>query len=369
MKIPRFRDSSRSVVGSALLLLLGATQTVAGEEVWPVPQWSVSTPAEQELDPAPLAELVRLIEESERFPELHSLLLIRNGLLVVEQYFGRFDRATEHTLQSVSKSFTSAAVGIAIEKGVIKDVDEPVLGFFPEQEEIDNLDDRKRAIRLEDLLTMRSGTDYHERGSDSPHFQLNRLSKGWTRFILDRPMVCDPGSRFNYDSGAVILTSSLIEARTGEHADDYLEEHLFEPMGIERVRWYRNDEGHPHTGGGLYLRPRDMARFGLLYLRGGRWQDKQLVPRAWVDKSVRRHVEFGEKRRHFKGYGYWWWILPPAEGDQQDIYSACGYMGQYIIVVPEHDLVVVVTGGARKSVDQNRPLEFLYSHVLAAVKR
>jgi CubicO group peptidase (beta-lactamase class C family) len=338
---------------------------------WPTTRWPVSSPAGQGLDADRLDELVRLIDEGERFPDLHSLLVVRHGYLVTEAYFAGHEADELHTQQSVSKSFTSAVMGIAIEQGLIAGVEEPVLDFFPELDGIDNLDDRKRAMTVEDLLTMRSGTDYHERGPDSPHFQLNRKSRGWTEFILDRPMVTDPGTHFQYDSGGVILMSALIKARTGEHADAFMSEHLFEPLGIRRSRWHRNAEGHPHLGGGLALTSRDMAKFGLLYLRQGRWEDRQVVPAAWVNASFKRHVEFPPGRHPFAGYGYLWWILPPGEnaGAHADIYAACGFRAQYIFVIPEHEMVVVVTGGTRNGADQGAPVRFLYSHILPAVRR
>ncbi|MHC4140394.1 MAG: serine hydrolase domain-containing protein [Planctomycetota bacterium] len=330
---------------------LAGTHTRAAP--WPTRSWPVSSPAEQGLQTATLNELVQLIREGEQFPDIHGVLVARNGYLVLEEYFAGYDADDIHMLQSVSKSFTSAIIGIAIEQELIAGVEEPVLDFFPEHDGIENLDDRKRAMTLEDLLTMRSGTDYHERGPDSPHFQLNRMA------------------RFQYDSGGVILMSSLIKARTGEHADTYMEEHLFAPLGIERQRWYRNAEGHPHMGGGLHLTSRDMAKFGLLYLRQGKWEDQQVVPSDWVEASFRRHVEFASQGHPFVGYGYLWWILPPADenGDHPDILAACGFRAQYIFVIPEHEMVVVVTGGTHNRTDQGNPVRFLYSHILPAVEK
>jgi CubicO group peptidase (beta-lactamase class C family) len=356
---------------AAFFMAVPALAETSSLDHWPTRQWKTSTPEAQGLDGDRLHELVDLIAENEQFPDLHSLLVVRNGYLVVEEYFAGQDADMLHTLQSVTKSFTSAAIGIAIEKGYIENVQEPVLGFFPALEGIENVDDRKRAMTLEDLLTMRSGTDYHERGAGSPHFQLNALPRGWTEFVLDRPMETVPGTTYQYDSGGVILMSAILKARTGEHADAFLETHLFEPLGIERSWWFRNEEGHPHTGGGLSLRSRDMAKFGLLYLHQGRWEGKQVVPAAWVEASTKRHVTFAKVRRGMTGYGYLWWVMPPdPQGDgKTEIYAACGFRAQYIFVVPEHSLVVVVTGATRSGADQNRPREFLYSHILAAVKR
>lgn len=333
----------------------------------PGDDWPRSTPEDQGLDPARLEALVEEIERG-RFPDLHGLLVVRHGYLVLEEYFDGWTADRLHALQSVTKSVTSVLVGIAIERGAIRGVDERILGFLPDLDSIANLDDRKRRLAVEDLLTMRSGTDYHERGPSSPHSQLNRRARGWDRFYLDRPMVAEPGSRFQYDSGGVILLSSLIERRTGLHADRFADRHLFAPLDIRERRWFKNREGHPHTGGGLDLRPRDMAKLGLLYLRKGRWGERQVVPADWVERSVRRHVEVN-RHPHNVGYGYLWWIHEPDPGGSsgEEIWAAQGFRGQYIFVVPEHDMVVVVTGGTRSYADELRPVGFLYSHILPAV--
>ncbi len=357
-----------------VLLILGLLSTPlvsADSAPLPTEDWPRSTPAEQGLDEKRLTELADLIRRDERYPDLHSLLVVRHGYLVFEEYFDGWSANRLHTLQSVTKSFTSALIGIAIEQGKIRGVDEKVLGFFPGMKDLENVDDRKRAMTLEDLLTMRSGTDYHERGPGSPHFVLNSMARGWDRFYLERPMVKSPGTEFQYDSGGVILMSAILKHRAGMHADGFAERYLFAPLGIERAEWFRNTEGHPHTGGGLDLLPRDMAKFGLLYLRGGRWGERQVVPEEWVKRSIERHVrrDGGSSGRNV-GYGYLWWILEPDPKGKtgQDIYAAMGFRAQYIFVIPEHDMVVVVTGGTRNYQDQQRPISFLYSHILPAVR-
>lgn len=334
-------------------------------------EWPAASPEQQGLDPERLALLVGVIREGEQYPRLHCLLIVRNGYLVLEEYFGGWRAERLHMLQSVSKSFTSALVGMALDRGEFKAEDEKILDFFPNRDDIANLDERKKSICLKDLLTMRSGTDYHESGSDSPHHQLNRLERGWDKFYLDRPMLRQPGTRFLYDSGGVILLSSLLKNRTGMHADEYAERYLFTPLGIEQKLWIKNQEGHPHTGGGLNLKARDTAKFGLLYLRNGRWGDKQIVPESWVKESIRMHVDFGVRTQGTVGYGYLWWILAPdPDGDgRQNIYAAMGFKAQYIFVIPEHDMVVVVNGDTRSGVDQRKPIEFLYSHILPSVRR
>ena len=337
-------------------------------ETW---EWPLSTPEKQQLDPKPLDRLVSLIRGGHRYPRLHSLLVIRNGYIVLEEYFGGHKGNRPHTLQSVTKSFTSALVGIAISKGEFKGVNEKILDFFPDMKSIANRDKRKESIRLQDLLTMRSGTDYNENGPDSPHFQLNRQPRGWDKFYLDRPMMRMPGTHFLYDSGGVILMSAMLKNRTGMHADQYAEKYLFKTLHIAQKTWFKNQEGHPHTGGGLDLRSRDTAKFGLLYLNKGRWESELVVLEAWVKESFIKRVDFGTTRQRIVGYGYLWWILrPDPDGNGKDyIYAAMGFRAQYIFVIPEHDMVVVVNGDTRSRIDQRKPIEFLYTHILKSVQR
>ncbi len=351
--------------------LLGVTPLVAGaqrgDEVRHA--WERVAPSDAGLDPVRLQGLVNEIRDGARFPNLHSLLVVRHGALVVEEYFAGYGPNDLHTLQSVTKSVTSSLVGIALEQGHLLGLDERVVEFFPQWKEEIADDPRRAAMTLRDLLTMRSGTDYHERGNNSPHDQLNRLRTGWDRFYLARPMEAEPGERFLYDSGGVILLSSLLKARAGVHAHVFAADHLFAPLGVTRTGWFTNDDGHPHTGGGLDLRPRDMARFGQLYLQGGRWMGHQIVPQEWVEESTRMHVRLDE-RGHTIGYGYLWWILEPDPDGKgtETIYAAMGFRAQYIFVVPEHDMVVVVTGGTRSRADQIKPVLFLYSHILPAIE-
>jgi len=354
----------------ALFIIISCSGISSTQVPWPTEEWHRSAPAEQNLNSEKLDELVSLIREGDKFPDQHSLLIVKNGYLVLEEYFNDNKAENIHTLQSVSKSFTSALIGIAIEQGKIKNVNEKILDFFPEAQNIENMDDRKASMTLKDLLTMRSGTDYHERGPGSPHYQLNGLLKGWDIFYLNRPMVSQPGTFFNYDSGGVILMSAILRNRAGMHADKFADEYLFPALGIKKVFWFKNQEGHPHTGGGLNLRPQDMAKFGLLYLRNGKWGDKQVVPERWVKESFEMHVILSNRADNWTtGYGYLWWIQPPdPDGTgKQNIYAARGAYGQFIFVIPEHDMVVTVTGGTQGN-DFFSAINFLYSHILPAVK-
>ncbi len=331
----------------------------------------MSTPESQGLDPAALAEAAEIIRAGVLYPKVHALLVIRHGVLAFEEYFNGAKAEGLHALQSVSKSFTSALIGMALARGEIKSLDERVLDFFPGLEGIANLDDRKRAIRVRDLLTMRSGTDYHENGESSPHEQLNRLYRGWDKFYLDRPMVQPPGIGFQYDSGGVILLSSILKARTGMHADVYAAKHLFPALGITKWYWHRNAEGHTHAGGGLTLTARDMAKLGQLYLNKGRWGGVQVLPASWVEESFRMHVDLTVPGQPPAGYGYLWWILAPdPRGNGRDlVFAARGRFGQYIFVVPEHDMVVAIQAQTQPGIEQNKLMQLFYDRILTAVRR
>jgi CubicO group peptidase (beta-lactamase class C family) len=325
--------------------------------------WPVSTAEAEGLDPDKLATLTQLIRTGECCPQIQALLIARHGRLVTEEYFHGWAPDLLHTLQSVTKSFTSALVGIAISRGEFKGLDERVVDFFPGSNELIASDSRKASLRLRDLLTMRTGVDYHEHGVFSPHAMLNLLQWGQDTWYLRRPMLASPGTVFQYDSGGAVLLSGMLKRRSKMHAEDYAVRYLFAPLGIRRQSWRSNLTGHTHTGGGLHLTARDTAKLGQLYLQNGRWNGAQVVPEAWVRESLQRHVAFDAHSRGVIGYGYLWWVL--SDG----VYAAIGRWGQSLFVVPEHDLVVTVFSRMWPGTDHNQPLELLYEHILPAVSR
>jgi CubicO group peptidase (beta-lactamase class C family) len=333
--------------------------------------WKKSTPEAQGLDPEKLTTLVQEIQGGQKYPDVNSLLILRNGYLVVEEYFNGYGADTLHMVQSVTKSFMSALIGIAIKKGFIKDVDQKILEFFPDHNSLKNLDDRKRSITIKDLLTMRTGTDFYERQVGSPNFELNRLSTGWDKFYLDRPMINDPGNKFRYDTGGTVLLSAILKNRSGMHADGFADKYLFKYLGISHAFWIKNNQRYPHSGGGLHLFPRDMAKLGQLYLQKGIWEGKQIVPEQWITESFKIQVRFSSlpKNHPYAGYGYYWWILKidPQNESKGYIYTAVGLWGQFIFVIPEFDLVVAVNSDARGR-NEGHPISFLYSHILASVQ-
>jgi CubicO group peptidase (beta-lactamase class C family) len=297
----------------------------------PVPFWDTrtSTPEAQGIDSATLVTMFDYIAEQKA--EVHSVLIVRNGTIVTEAYFHPYHRDRAHDLTSCTKSFLSALVGIAIDEGYL-DLDDKALDFFPDCT-IANDSPLKREITVEHLLLMRSGLDWPE-SSVSYSSGSNVLwqmmgSRDWTQFVLDRPMAVAPGATFNYSTGDSQLLTAILEQATATSTQELARTRLFEPLGIPSAhwRWASAPDGVAFGGGGLSLTPRDMAKFGYLYLQGGVWEEEQVVPADWVKASV--------TPAH---YGYQWWRL--ANGG----YAALGYGGQRIAVVPNLELVAVITG-------------------------
>lgn len=243
-----------------------------------------------------------------------------------------------HTLQSVTKSIAATVIGIAIGRGDIKALDQPLLDFFKDLD-LSKVDPRLRRATLADLLTMRSGIEWHEQDrpldDTNTTMQLER-SRDWMQFTLDQPMDADPGTKWTYNSGGSALMAGIIRAATKRHLDDYAAEYLFRPLGIRAVHWKKTPTGHPDTEGGLYLTAEDLAKIGTLYLKDGVHDGRRILPEGWVRGATTRHVKAVAPNWD---YGYQWWI---TSRDGADIWAGRGFGGQLLIVIPARDTVAVV---------------------------
>jgi CubicO group peptidase (beta-lactamase class C family) len=324
-------------------------------------EWRASSPAAEGLDEARIADLVSRIRRGEH-GRIESLLVARNGRLAVEEYFGAGSASRPHTMQSVTKSVVSLLAGVAVQKGVLR-VEDRVASFFPEYRPLANLDERKAAVTVRDLLTMRTGLDWTEDPyAGSPLQRLNECRCDWLRFVLDWPMREPPGARWEYVSGGVILLGGIVGSATGQRLDRFAAAELFGPLGITAVSWFQGlPDGLPHGGGGLFLRSRDMAKVGQLVLDEGRFEGRAVVAPEWIRESTRR-VTTGVTRwagRTFD-YAYLWWL---ATDDGADVVTAAGAQGQFIFVVPRSRLVVVATSD-NDDARWAAPVGFLFSDIL-----
>jgi len=250
-----------------------------------------------------------------------------------------------HTMQSVSKTVTSITIGIAIgRKEFPADLDTPILKYFDEYK-IANLDERKRRITLRHLLTMTAGLEWNE---DVPYndpknsCDVMESKHDWVQYVINQPMAAEPGKVFVYSSGATQLLSHIFKKVTGRNVDEYAAEYLFRPLGIV-YHWKHSPTGLPDTEGGLYISSSSLAKIGLLFLKNGSWEGKQIAPADWVKASVAPAISVEDEGRRWK-YGFQWWLQPYGKSPERFAWAARGFGGQELRVVPEYNLIVVSTG-------------------------
>ena len=300
--------------------------------------WRTSTPEAEGMDETLLRTTLQSIRDG-GFPGVDSVVIARNNKLVAEAYYNGYGRDALHDVRSASKSITSALAGIAIGQGKFG-VDDPIAQLVPQFDSYANMDGRKRAIAVSNLLNMNSGLacndwDPSSRGNEEKMYD----SKDWVRFILDLPMAYEPGVAPSYCTGGVVVLGSIIATRAGVPLDEFANTWLFNPLGITDVRWRRSPDGRATGGGGMQLRPRDLAKFGNLFLNAGRWNDVPVIPEEWVEKSKIRVTTLERD-----GYGFNWWKRSFNVHNISEVSTfAWGNGGNFIFLFPAQKLVVVIT--------------------------
>ena len=256
---------------------------------WPTKEWATSSPEEQGMSSERLARLV----EFGGLNNMDSLLVTRHGRIVLEATYAPFRAGLKHRINSATKAVISTLVAMAMRDGRLDSTDRRVMEFFADRT-IANLDDAKKAITIRHLLDMTSGLEWSEGLDGFRSFLAMERSPDWQQFVLDQPMSEAPGTRFYYDSGNSHLLSAILTKVTGKSALDYAREVLFGPLGIEDVMWRGDPQGISGGGAGLYMHPRDMAKIGYLYLRGGVWEGKQILPASWIEGVRKADVDMRE---------------------------------------------------------------------------
>jgi CubicO group peptidase (beta-lactamase class C family) len=314
----------------------------------PVGGWPICSPDEVGVSSSLLSDLTRYIERE--LPHIRCLLVVHGGCLVYERYFQGLGREDLHELMSGAKSLTATLVGIALQEGFLRDVDQKLVAFCSDCAAWDT-DPRLERITLRHLLTMTSGLHW---GNSPAEVDRWLQSDGWLRRAFELPVVDEPGTAFAYKPDPR-LVAWIVSQATGMAASAFARTYLFEPLGISRWQW-PIDAGQD----GISLRPRDMATLGYLYLNGGRWGDRQVVQGAFVDQATRRQVQGGFPEN--EGYGYYWWVKT-IQGHRA--FYASGFGGQYILVVPELDVVVAITSNPDRPHLENRTI--VGERVMAAI--
>jgi CubicO group peptidase (beta-lactamase class C family) len=311
---------------------------------WPTKEWLTSTPEEQGVDSGTLADFVAYGAGH----DFDSVLVARHGRIVLDAYYAPYTAAVPHALYSSTKSVTGTLIGMAYKDGLLDRLDHPVLDFFSGRA-IANVDDRKKAITIQNLLDMNSGIDWiqgHEGGPEQSAIEEER-SADWVQYILDRPMAYTPGWFFNYSNGNPHLLSAVITRLTGKRAEDYAAQKLFAPLGITTWRWRRDPTGLSTGEGGLALFPRDMAKIGYLYLHHGEWDGAQLLPAGWADVLNHASVNMNDSHDPDLRYSNLFWVFP-----EKRLFMATGKHCQLIIVIPDRDMVAVITARKYSSFDR-----------------
>jgi CubicO group peptidase (beta-lactamase class C family) len=320
---------------------------------------------------------------------VHAILIERNGQLIYEEYFDGFDERwgvplgrvsmkldTRHDLRSMTKSVVSALVGIALAEGSIRSLDQPLIKWFPEYADLDTPE--RRRVTLAHVLSMTSGFKWNENVpySDPRNDEIRMTrDKEPLRYALSAAFDRDPGAEFNYNGGLTQVMAAVLERATKTSIEDYARTKLFEPLGITDVEWVGDLAGMPAAASGLRLRPRDAAKFGSLYLNGGKWNGKQVIPAPWVELSTRRHFRFaprtGPDAAGSFGYSYFWWYsCYPTPTGLIEARTAVGNGQQRIFVLKELNMVVTIFAGRYNDFGSGATLgtRILREHVLPAVK-
>ena len=353
-----------------VLILIGWQSGLIAAENAEVPL-TEATPESQYLDSNHFNQAIVEIADG-KYGDINALLVLRNNYLVLEHYTSLLyhGRDYRHSAKSITKSVTSALVGIARGQGKFPPLDSNLLELFPQYPEIDNLDARKRQINLEHVLSMTAGFEWDEFSvGDTSEYKMMR-SKDWIKFALDQPMSHDPGEIWVYNGGCSIMLSDILKNATGTEVVSYARKYLLDPIGMENWNWSITNKNVTNTVSGLGMSRRDMARFGVLYLNSGRWRGNQIVPEDWVTMSTSVRV-LGKGDYVPYAYGYHWWRLQDQEPtaamlEVNDAYFALGVGGQFIFIVPHLHMVVVSTA-ANFGADESLFLKLLRDHIFPAV--
>lgn len=345
----------RAVALAGLLMLFTGMAAPSGTAQRSAPQQLLrSSPEAQGIASSDILAFIQAADE--RVDTMNSFMLIRHGHVIAEGWWGPYDAQTPHILYSLSKSFTSTAVGLAISEGKLS-LDDEVLKFFPEDAPAQASANLK-AMRVRDLLRMATG---HQTEPQLRQDQPGTKNEPWTKKFLAHTVPFKPGTHFLYNSPGTYMLSAIVQKVTGMTVLDYLRPRLFEPLGFENPSWVTSPQGITAGAYGLSVRTEEIARFGQLYLQKGMWKGRQLIPKAWVEEATALQTSNGSspKSDWDQGYGYQFWRC------RHNAYRGDGAFGQYCIVIPELDAVVAITSGVR---DMQSVMNLVWEKLLPAMR-
>ncbi len=319
-------------------------------------QFKRSTPQEQGVSPEAVLNFIHELEQArtqDMRQDIHSFMLLRHGYVIAEGWWAPYTGEMSHAMFSLSKSFTSTAIGFAVSEGLLS-VEDKVVTYFTK--ECPQPAGYLAKLRIKDLLTMSTGQD-----PESTRQMLYREDGDWVKAFFEAEVTKEPGSQFLYNSGATYLLSVMIQRVTGCKLVDYLEPRLFEPLGIEHPNWNECPKGYNTGGFGIWLHTEDLAKLGQLYLNKGKWDGRQILPQDWVEEATGyqiNNIGNDQDPDWREGYGYQFWRC------RHHAYRGDGAYGQYCVILPEQDMVCVITAGM---CDKQKPLDALWNNILPGV--
>lgn len=339
-----------SAIGMGLIQSLPAfAQREFFTETFVLPR---STPEEQGVSSLDISNFLAAVKESKQ--EFHSLMILRHGYVIAEGWWSPYSSEHRQQLYSLSKSFTSTAIGFAVTEGLLS-VEDPVIKFYPDLLP-EKVSDNLAALKVKHLLSMSVG---HEKDSIRI-IEVSPPAVFWEKTFLSLPVVFEPGSQFLYNSGASYMLSSIVKKVSGKSAHEYLRTRLYQPLDIKGATWVENFEGVNIGASHLRMRTEDIAKFGQLYLQKGKWNGRQIIPEKWVAEATSKHIENGKNDSSWGyGYGYQFWLNPPGG------FRADGAFGQFSMVLPELDAVVAITS---ESIDTKTTMQIVWDNLLPKMK-
>lgn len=323
----------------------------------------LSTPEKEGFDQELFNEVLNKIENGD-YGALTSLIVLSKDKLIGEYYFNGWVQDSVHSVQSISKSISSLLIGKAVDLHKINSLDEKITDIFPEYK-TENHDLRKDSLTIKHYLTMSAGFEWSEKfpsmDKRSSLYSLYSQNSDYIKNIFDQPLAHSPGAVFEYNSGLSMTLGAILQRKTSMEVEIFADEYLFKPMDIKyvwhnSVIWEDDENGLAHCGGGLYLRPIDMAKIGSLVYQDGKWKGKQLISKSWIKESTSPVIS-AHNTKKYREYGYQWWLYEPLF-ELDTILYADGYAGQNIFIIKEFDLIIVTTGELASNATASMPLMY-----------
>lgn len=343
--------NKKNVLFLSILFLFSMAACGCARTPWPTDSWQTTAPEDHGLDPVLFELLLDEIDSSGL--NIHSFLVIHQGEIILERYYSPYDESTLHETWSITKSVVSALVGTAVQQGCLNGLEVPVLDYFPDWDLGDQVG-KKESITIEHLLTMSSGLYCDE---DELPWKLD-----WAKFAMEQTLISDPGTYWYYNNCGPQILVELVGRACESNPQEFAEEQLFLPLGIDDYEWQELRIGNPNGASGLSLKPRDMAKIGYLYLRDGIWDGKRILPKDWVSRTSTAYYYVRNPLEPWDlNYGYLWWV------HEDGIFAAHGLKGQFITLIPDYDLMAVSTGDISDE-DFVQPQLWIRKYLIPAVE-